>query len=154
MLRPLRLIPSGVQGYHRDTIAASSDAFAYSSTMSLHIFRLKDNTLQKMIAAHERAISAICWCPEDNNLLASCSLGMRIAIWDVDAEEERHCMKVPEVPLLMDWPASGNQIVFATTNGSIMFWDYKANRTAKAFSVPEKSAKVLRSHPRAAQKLL
>lgn len=54
----------------------------------------------------------------------------------------------------MDWPASGNQIVFATANGSIMFWDYKANRTAKAFSVPEKSAKVLRSHPRAAQKLL
>ena len=25
----------------------------------------EDNTLQKMIAAHERAISAICWCPED-----------------------------------------------------------------------------------------
>lgn len=54
MLRPLRLIPSGVQairrdedrdvlcqGYHRETIATSNDAFAYSSTMALHIFRLK-----------------------------------------------------------------------------------------------------------------
>ncbi|OLQ03312.1 hypothetical protein AK812_SmicGene13734 [Symbiodinium microadriaticum] len=79
MLRPLRLIPSGVQGYHRDTIAASSDAFAYSSTMSLHIFRLKDNTLQKMIAAHERAISAICWCPEDEGLASSWVLFVRNA---------------------------------------------------------------------------
>eukprot|EP00913_Durusdinium_trenchii_P033828 g31666.t1 len=154
MLRPLRLIPSGVQGYHRETIATSNDAFAYSSTMALHIFRLKDNSLQKVIAAHERPISAICWCPEDSRLLASCSIGMRMTIWDIENEEEKVALKVSEVPLIMDWANAVEKIAVATSSGSILFWDYKANKTTKIFSVSEKSCKVLRFHPRNAQKLL
>lgn len=154
MLRPARLIPSGVQGYHRETIATSNDAFAYCSTMALHIFRLKDNTLQKVIAAHERPISAICWCPEDPQLLASCSIGMRMAIWDIENEEEKTALKVSEVPTMMDWAFGLEKIAVATSNGSINFWDYKANKTNRIFSVAEKSCKVLRFHPRNAQKLL
>eukprot|EP00435_Cladocopium_sp_Y103_P030001 s1373_g7.t1 len=145
MLRPARLIPSGVQGYHRETIATSNDAFAYCSTMALHIFRLKDNTLQKVIAAHERPISAICW---------SCSIGMRMAIWDIENEEEKMALKVSEVPTMMDWAFGLEKIAVATSNGSILFWDYKANKTSRVFSVAEKSCKVLRFHPRNAQKLL
>lgn len=154
MLRPARLIPSGVQGYHRETIATSNDAFAYCSTMALHIFRLKDNTLQKVIAAHERPISAICWCPEDPQLLASCSIGMRMAIWDIENEEEKTALKVSEVPTMMDWAFGLEKIAVATSNGSINFWDYKANKTNRVFSMAEKSCKVLRFHPRNAQKLL
>lgn len=154
MIRQVRLIPSGVQTWHRDTIAATSDAFAYSSTMALHIFRLKDNTLQKMIAAHERAISAICWSPEDSNLLASCSLGSRIAIWDLENEEEKFATKITEVPVLLDWASSGDKIVFATENGNIMVWDYKGQKTSKIFSVAAKGAKVLRWHPSASNRLV
>eukprot|EP00931_Biecheleriopsis_adriatica_P115448 TRINITY_DN91232_c0_g1_i1.p1 TRINITY_DN91232_c0_g1~~TRINITY_DN91232_c0_g1_i1.p1 ORF type:complete len:1254 (-),score=243.44 TRINITY_DN91232_c0_g1_i1:54-3791(-) len=154
MLRPVRIIPSGVQSWHRDIIAACSDAFAYASTMSLHIYRLKDNTMQKMIAAHDRAISAICWSPEDNNLLASCSVGMRLAIWDLESEEERYGIKVSETPLLMDWAPSGDKIAFASDSGNVVIWDYKAAKSNKLFNVAAKSAKVLRWHPRNANKLL
>ncbi|CAE8588805.1 unnamed protein product, partial [Polarella glacialis] len=152
--RQLRLIPSGVQSWHRDTIAATDGAFAYSSTMALHIFRLKDKTLHKMIAAHERAISAICWSPEDSNLLASCSVGSRIAIWDIENEEELHAVKITDVPLLMDWASSGDKVAFATDTGHIMLWEYKVQKQTKLFSVAAKSVKVLRWHPRNANKLI
>ncbi|CAE8613930.1 unnamed protein product [Polarella glacialis] len=122
--------------------------------MALHIFRLKDKTLHKMIAAHERAISAICWSPEDSNLLASCSVGSRIAIWDIENEEELHAVKITDVPLLMDWASSGDKVAFATDTGHIMLWEYKVQKQTKLFSVAAKSVKVLRWHPRNANKLI
>ena len=43
----------------------------FHSNVFVHPEWVEDNTLQKMIAAHERAISAICWCPEDEGLASS-----------------------------------------------------------------------------------
>eukprot|EP00405_Crypthecodinium_cohnii_P056845 CAMPEP_0206620410 /NCGR_PEP_ID=MMETSP0325_2-20121206/61586_1 /ASSEMBLY_ACC=CAM_ASM_000347 /TAXON_ID=2866 /ORGANISM="Crypthecodinium cohnii, Strain Seligo" /LENGTH=1243 /DNA_ID=CAMNT_0054143323 /DNA_START=54 /DNA_END=3781 /DNA_ORIENTATION=- len=154
-MRQLRLIPSGVQKWHRDTIATSNHAFAYSSTMALHIYRLKDNTLMKMITAHERTITAICWSPEDSNLLATCSVSKKIAIWDLEAEEERFVTKVTDVPVLMDWASTGNRIALALDNGNIILWEYTLQeRHTKLLSVPPQGAKVIRWHPRGATKLL
>lgn len=155
-MRQLRLVPSGVQAWHRDTIAASNDVFAYSSTMALHIFRLKDMSLQKMIAAHERAITAICWSPDDSNLLASCSVSGRVAIWDLDNEEERCGTKVDSPPMLMDWAPAGDRIALALDSGEIRLWEYReADKQTKLFSLDKAvSAKVLRFHPRVATKML
>lgn len=152
-MRQLKLVPSGAQAWHRDTIAAANDCFAYSSTMALHVFRLRDMSLQKMIAAHERAITAICWSPEDNNLLASCSVSGRVAIWDLENEEERYAAKVESPPMLMDW--FGDRIVMALDNGDIKSWEFReAERQTKLFSVEKSSARVLRIHPRVASRLV
>eukprot|EP00928_Gymnodinium_smaydae_P088571 TRINITY_DN72641_c0_g1_i1.p1 TRINITY_DN72641_c0_g1~~TRINITY_DN72641_c0_g1_i1.p1 ORF type:complete len:1241 (+),score=282.97 TRINITY_DN72641_c0_g1_i1:37-3759(+) len=156
-MRQLRLIPSGVQASgRRDTIGASGDAFAYCSTMSLHIFRLKDNALHRMIAAHERAISAIGWCPTDNNLIASCSISGNVAIWDIEAENTRYTCKVLESPVaLMDWATSGNKIALALENGDIRSWEYmEPNSMSKLLSVPANGATVVRWHPVTASRLL
>lgn len=110
----------------------------------------------KMIAAHERAISAICWNPEDDNLLASCSVSGRIAIWDVDKEEELYACKIPEVPLLMDWAPAGDKLVLAVEGGDVKLWEYKTlpDKQTKLFSVGKDTVKVLRWHPVNATKLL
>lgn len=154
-VRQLRLIPSGVSACYRDTIAATHDAFAYSSTMALHIYRLKDNTLHKMFAAHERAISSICWSPEDTNLLASCSVNGRVAIWDLEAEEERFATKLAEMLTLMDWAPSGDKIVLMLENGDVRLWEYnaQADKVTTLFKA-ENGSKVLRWHPRIATKLV
>lgn len=157
-MRQLRLIPSGLQLWHRDMIAATNDAFAYSSTLALHIFRLKDNVLQKTIAAHERAISAICWCPDDSNLLATCSVSGRVAIWDLESEDERYKAKVSDPPQLMDWSPVGDKIALVLDNGDVLLWEYKeADKLTKVFSLGSNSAsgaKVLRWHPRDGIRLL
>mmetsp|Transcript_65286 Transcript_65286/g.142183 ORF Transcript_65286/g.142183 Transcript_65286/m.142183 type:complete len:1244 (-) Transcript_65286:65-3796(-) len=147
-MRQIRLVPSGAQAWHHNTIGACGNAFAYSSTMALHIYRLKDNCLVKMIAAHERAISGICWSPEDSNLLASCSVNGRVIIWDLENEEERFGLKGTEIPVLLDW-ASGSKIVLAFDSGDVKLWEYKeGEKLTKLFSVVANTAKVLRWHPR------
>lgn len=154
MLQQLRLIPSGVQAWHKDTIAASADAFAYCSTMAIHVFKLKDNALHKMIAAHERAISAVCWNPQDSNLIASCSIGNRMAIWDIENEEELYSAKAPDVPLFLDWAPAGDKLAVGSDTGEIKLWEYKADKLTKIFSVEKNGVKVLRWHPRTATRLL
>jgi len=77
-----------------------------------------------------------------------------MAIWDIENEEEKVALKVNEVPTLMDWAFAADKIAIATGAGSILFWDYKTNKTNRIFSVAEKSCKVLRFHPRNAQRLL
>lgn len=154
-MRQLRLIPSGVQKWHRDTIATTGTSFAYSSTMALHIFRLKDFSLSNMIVAHDRTITSICWSPFDCNLLASCSASKRISIWDLDKEVERHGTKVAELPVLMDWAITGDRIAVALETGQILVWEYtQQDKQTKLFSVGDKSARVLRWHPRSAAKLI
>jgi len=153
------MIPPGVQAWYRDTIAATTDAFAYCSTMALLIFRLKDNCLHKMIAAHEKPISAICWSPKDPNLIASCCVDGRVTIWDVDNEEERFGMKLGGKPLLIDWAAEkefeGAVIALVLQDGDVCLWEYrKDNNQSKLFNVGERGGKVLRWHPRVTTKLL
>jgi len=154
-MRQLRLVPSGIQGWNRDTIAATTDAFAYSSTMALHIFRLRDMSLHKMIAAHERAVVAICWSPRDSNLLASCSINREVAIWDIESEEAKVSIKLDADPLAMDWASSGDQLAFVLDNGDVKLWNHTAGVQSKLFSVVAKdSAKVLRWHPHVVTRLL
>jgi len=151
----LRVIPSGVQQLpmFRDVLAASAEAFAYCSTMTLHVYRLKDNSLHKMIAAHERSISAIHFSPEDTNLLASSSVSGRVAIWDLEGEEEQFSTKFPDAVLLMDWASYGDKIAVVTESGSVQVWDYRQDKTTKLHSV-NKDSRVLRWHPRIPTKLL
>jgi len=158
-MRQLRLVPAGVQVAQRDTIAATHDAFAYSSTMALHIYRLKDCTLHKMFAAHERAITAICWSPEDTNIIASCSVSGRVFIWDLEREEELYGHKCNDMIVLMDWAPvmAGGKFALALENGEIHLWDYRedaSKSTQKLFSVGKENAKVLRWHPGGSGKLL
>jgi len=123
--------------------------------MALHIFRLKDMTLQKMIAAHERAISAICWSPVDTNLLASCSISGKVAIWDLESEEERFVSKVDSAPQLMDWAPVGDKIALALETGEVRLWEFRdAGKQSKLFVVAQNGAKVLRWHPRGGTRLL
>mmetsp|Transcript_59784 Transcript_59784/g.142296 ORF Transcript_59784/g.142296 Transcript_59784/m.142296 type:complete len:1248 (+) Transcript_59784:94-3837(+) len=155
-MRQLRVIPSGVQqlAVFRDTIGASADSFAYCSTMTLHVYRLKDNSLYKMIAAHERSISAIHFAPEDSNLLASSSVSGRVAIWDLEAEEERYHTKFPDPVMLMDWASYGDKIAAVTESGAVQVWDFRQDKVTKLFATSRDYSRVLRWHPRIPTKLL
>jgi len=155
-LRQLRLIPSGVQAWYRDTIAASSEYFAYSSTMALYIFRIKNNTMQKMIVAHDAAISSVCWSPQDPNLVVSCAANGKISIRDLETEEERYAIKIEkEVPWLMDWENGTDTIVVATESGAIKFWKPGSQEARHIFQLDKgQSPTVLRWHPRVAGRLL
>jgi len=154
-MRQLRLVPSGVQKWNWNSIAATSDAFAYASTMALHIFRLADMTLHKMIAAHERTVVAICWSPKNSNLLASCSANAMAIIWDIENEAEKCSIKLDATPVAMDWASSGDQVAFVLENGDVKAWNYTTGTQSKLFSVAAKdSAKVLRWHPHVATRLL
>eukprot|EP00929_Paragymnodinium_shiwhaense_P078519 TRINITY_DN40719_c0_g1_i1.p1 TRINITY_DN40719_c0_g1~~TRINITY_DN40719_c0_g1_i1.p1 ORF type:complete len:1260 (-),score=209.45 TRINITY_DN40719_c0_g1_i1:239-4018(-) len=153
-MRQLRLIPSGVQSWFRDTIAASAEFFAYASTMALYIYRLRDNGLHKMIVAHHRAIASICFCPTDENLLASCAEG-KLAVWDIDAEEEKFKCKVAEAPQLLDWAPHGDKIAIVLDSGDVKLWEYsEGEKLTKLFKIAANNAKVLRWHPRDAVRLL
>mmetsp|Transcript_83429 Transcript_83429/g.131776 ORF Transcript_83429/g.131776 Transcript_83429/m.131776 type:complete len:1252 (+) Transcript_83429:88-3843(+) len=152
-MRQLRLIPSGVQTVYRETIAATNDVFAYSSTMALHFYNLKDCMLYKMIGAHERSITAIVFSPEDSNLLASCSSDCKMAIWSLDTEEEHKSYKDSSVAVLLDW-GLGNKIAVALENGDVKLWEWEADKQTKLFSVGKEAAKVVRWHPWSRGKLL
>lgn len=151
-MRQIKLVPAGVQASQKDSIAATHGAFAYSSTMALHIFNLKDCTLTRMFAAHERAITAICWSPEDPNLIGSCSVSGRIFIWDLEKEEELHGAKFNDAISMMDWAPriGGGKIALALENGEVHLWDYlqgDAKSSSKIVSLGKGLCKVLRWHP-------
>lgn len=156
-MRQLRLIPSGTQRWHRETIATTGDAFAYSSTMALHIFRLKDFSLSKMIAAHDRTITSICWSPDDGNLVATSSVSKKVAIWDLEEESEKYATKIQSgVPQLVGWAYGCDRLVFALQTGDVSTWDFTVDgdRLKKLFSVGKEAAKVVRWHPCHSERLL
>lgn len=124
--------------------------------MAIHVYRLKDNSLQQIIVRDDRTISAISWSPTDPNLLASCSLSGRVIVWDLEREEELYAITLADggVPLLIEWGVDGEMLAVATQQGEVKLWEHKVDRVSKVYSSAPKSTKVIRCHHSMASRLL
>lgn len=149
-LRQIRLVPSGVQTWFRNIIAASDDMLAYASTMALYFFRVKDMSLVKMITAHQRTISSVCWCPTNSMRFASCAQNGEAVIWNLETEKEEKRITFSGDELFsMDWaptPDAHHLIAVGTDKGEVKLWDLTVNQEKKLFSTKD-GLKVLRWHP-------
>ncbi len=101
--------------------------FVYCSTLATYMYSLDGYKLEKLIAAHERTITGLCFNPSNSNQFVTCALDLRLLKWDVREEKEIAFAKVPHPPAMIDWCAHEDGLTAVIVNKTVMLWDTVKN---------------------------
>eukprot|EP00753_Platysulcus_tardus_P016802 PLAT6049.1.p1 GENE.PLAT6049.1~~PLAT6049.1.p1 ORF type:complete len:1230 (-),score=555.27 PLAT6049.1:33-3722(-) len=148
VLRQLRLVPSGCQGWNTGVVACHGNRFAFCSTLAIYVYNFTDFRLEKLIAGHDRTITGLSWCPGDAKLLATTSMDGRLVVWDVDKEEMLFEHAMPALPTGLAWsPTNDAHIAVTLDNGTIVLVDTEGRGVRDLYSKAGTTVTVLRWSP-------
>lgn len=79
--------------------------------------------MEKLIAAHERTITGLSWCPSNTNLFATCGVDKRVVTWNAKYATEEQSLVLREYPSMIDWcPQNAGVIALLLDPGTPAVW--------------------------------
>ncbi|KAK9398983.1 WD repeat-containing protein 17-like [Crotalus adamanteus] len=121
-VKQVGLLAAGCQPWNKDVCAASGDRFAYCATLAIYIYQLdhryNEFKLWAIMSEHKKIITAISWCPHNQDLFASASAENLVIIWNV--AEQKIAAKLHNTKGIPAWhPKRKGKVVFGHTDGSL-----------------------------------
>ncbi|XP_039176577.1 WD repeat-containing protein 17 isoform X1 [Crotalus tigris] len=129
-VKQVGLLAAGCQPWNKDVCAASGDRFAYCATLAIYIYQLDQRynefKLWAIMSEHKKIITAISWCPHNQDLFASASAENLVIIWNV--AEQKIAAKLHNtkgIPAFLSWCWNiGDAVAFASHRGPLYIWTF------------------------------
>lgn len=144
-MEQLALIPSGVQLWARQVVAARSEddpeepgsnlvrgKIAFCSSLAVFVIEASSGAVCNILAGYEGLLTSMCWSLYDSNIIATASEDGSLVMWDLEEEKRLSVIRLRQAPTCLSWfPAKKEStdprvhqqtIVAATSSGSIILW--------------------------------
>uniref|UniRef100_A0A8C6XLS3 WD repeat domain 17 n=1 Tax=Naja naja TaxID=35670 RepID=A0A8C6XLS3_NAJNA len=129
-VKQVGLLAAGCQPWNKDVCAASGDRFAYCATLAIYIYQLdhryNEFKLWAIMSEHKKTITAISWCPHNQDLFASASAENLVIIWNV--VEQKIAAKLHNtkgIPASLSWCWNvADAVAFASHRGPLYIWTF------------------------------
>ncbi|XP_013910742.1 PREDICTED: WD repeat-containing protein 17 isoform X1 [Thamnophis sirtalis] len=129
-VKQVGLLAAGCQPWNKDVCAASGDRFAYCATLAIYIYQLdhqyNEFKLWAIMSEHKKTITAISWCPHNQDLFASASAENLVIIWNVTEQKiaaKLHNTK--DIPASLSWCWNiRDAVAFASHRGPLYIWTF------------------------------
>ncbi|XP_041079563.1 WD repeat-containing protein 17 isoform X2 [Polyodon spathula] len=127
-VKQVGLLAAGCQPWNKDVCAASGDRFAYCATLAIYVYqrdhRFNEFKLRAIMSEHKKTITAISWCPHNQDVFASASADNLLIVWNV--AEQKVVTKLDNtkgIPATLSWCwNSGDAVAFVSQRGPLYIW--------------------------------
>ncbi|MBN3284063.1 WDR17 protein, partial [Polyodon spathula] len=127
-VKQVGLLAAGCQPWNKDVCAASGDRFAYCATLAIYVYqrdhRFNEFKLRAIMSEHKKTITAISWCPHNQDIFASASADNLLIVWNV--AEQKVVAKLDNtkgIPASLSWCwSSGDAVAFVSQRGPLYIW--------------------------------
>ncbi|XP_033871571.1 WD repeat-containing protein 17 isoform X2 [Acipenser ruthenus] len=127
-VKQVGLLAAGCQPWNKDVCAASGDRFAYCATLAIYVYqrdhRFNEFKLRAIMSEHKKTITAISWCPHNQDVFASASADNLLIVWNV--AEQKVVTKLDNtkgIPATLSWCwNAGDAVAFVSQRGPLYIW--------------------------------
>ncbi|MGH0136244.1 UNVERIFIED_CONTAM: hypothetical protein FKN15_042301 [Acipenser sinensis] len=167
-VKQVGLLAAGCQPWNKDVCAASGDRFAYCATLAIYVYqrdhRFNEFKLRAIMSEHKKTITAISWCPHNQDVFASASADNLLIVWNVaeqkvvtkldntkGSKSQKHVLRPEslegtdeEDPVsALEWdPLSTDYLLVANLHNGIRLVDSESLSCITTFSFPSAAASV------------
>ena len=98
--------------------------------------RYNEFKLHSIMSEHKKTITAICWHPTSNDVMASCSADKEVIIWNISQQKViSRLQKLKDIPISISWnPQDYDVITYVAGRGPLVFWNFSAGGSTLMFS--------------------
>lgn len=137
IIRQIDLLPAGCQPWNVDVCAASSERFAYCSTLAIYVYqynsKFNEYKLESVMSEHRKTITTISWSPFDSDLFVSGSADPKICVWNIKKQKlVASFTYLKAVPASLGWhPTEQSTIGFICGRGPMQTLNFESDGTTK-----------------------